>query len=111
MGMKKDERVPVRQGDVILVPCAASDVRGRKAKRVAGRLIVAAGEVTGHHHAICDAEVDLIIDDFEEQFVVVGAKGATIVHEEHGPIDLAPGAWRRMPQVELEEGDIRRVAD
>jgi hypothetical protein len=105
--MKK--RLPVRQGDVMLVPVAKVPAGCRPVGRVGGRVILAEGEVTGHHHAISDAEVDLVIDDLERRFLEVGKAGAMLAHEEHAGVAVAP--WEVLIQVEYTPSELRRVAD
>lgn len=55
------------------------------------RLVVAEGEATGHNHVIEDEDAELI--QIGDRMLVRLAKAATIKHQEHNPITLAPGIW------------------
>lgn len=105
------KRLPVRQGDVLLVPIEEMLQGGKPVARVGGRVILAEGEVTGHHHAISDADVALVIGEMERRFLEVGDGGATLTHDEHAGIALAPGRYEVLIQVEYAPGELRRVAD
>ena len=99
-----------QQGDVLLL--AASLPVG--ARKNAGR-VLAHGEVTGHAHAIHDADVDLFAPGeasiLAERYLRIGAGGATVVHEDHAPIALPEGLYEVRHQREYEPDEIRRVAD
>jgi hypothetical protein len=105
------KRLPVRQGDVLLVPIEEVPQGCKPVARVGGRVILAEGEVTGHHHAISDADVALVIGEMERRFLEVGDGGATLVHDEHAGIAVAPGHYEVLIQVEYAPGELRRVAD
>ena len=124
------KRKPLRQGDVLLVPVKDVPAGCKPVERVGARAILAEGEATGHHHAISDAEVDLVIDDLERRFLTIGSQGATLMHEEHceactkAGVDIhtpsglphtgstvAPGKYEVLIQVEYAPGELRRVAD
>lgn len=109
-----------RQGDVCIVPVAelAKDIDLTSMKPVArdhGRVVLAYGEVTGHAHAIHDADVDLFAPGeasiLAERYLRIGAGGATVVHEDHAPIALPEGLYEVRHQREYEPDEIRRVAD
>lgn len=108
----------VRQGDVYLRPTRSRPSEHAKPVADAGRVILAYGEVTGHAHEVIG---DLVSDDalpasalFEEpdgtRFLVVN-RPCTLRHKEHGPIALAPGAYRVVRQREYSPEAIRNVAD
>lgn len=100
-----------RQGDVLLVPVDSVPQDAKKKRRVGGRVILAAGEVTGHHHAIRDSGVALL-ELGERRFVSVGEEGAELKHEEHSTIPVAPGAYEVIIQREYDDAEEwRRVAD
>jgi len=105
------KRLPVRQGDVLLVPIKEVPEGCKPVRRVGGRVILAEGEVTGHHHAISDTDVALVIGEMERRFLEVGNAGATLVHDEHAGIAVAPGRYEVLVQVEYAPGELRRVAD
>jgi hypothetical protein len=105
------KRLPVRQGDVLLVPVEEVPEGCEPVGRVGGRVILAEGEVTGHHHAISEADVDLVIGEMERRFLEVGPQGATLTHDEHAGIAVAPGRYEVLVQVEYTPAEFRRVAD
>jgi predicted RNA-binding protein with TRAM domain len=80
------KRLPVRQGDVLLVPIEEVPQGCKPVARVGGRVILAEGEVTGH-------DVALVIGEMERRFLEVGDGGATLVHDEHAGIAVAPGHY------------------
>jgi hypothetical protein len=105
------KRLPVRQGDVLLVPIEEVPQGCKPVARVGGRVILAEGEVTGHHHAISDVDVDLVIGEMERRFLEVGGAGATLTHDEHAGITVAPGRYEVLIQVEYLPGEFRPVDD
>ena len=92
------ERPIFRQGDVLLDGVARMP-RGTAVRRVAaesGRLVLARGEMTGHLHAVPAGAGELL---------EVTTSGRTVrylririptqlTHQEHAPIDVAPGLYR-----------------
>jgi len=104
----------VRQGDVLVERINAIPPKLKKQKPENGRVILAHGEVTGHHHSIdADAadwwkEADAKPD--ADQFVHV-KKPTRVVHQEHTAIDLAPGSYRITRQREYSPAGLRKVQD
>lgn len=105
-----------RQGDVLFIrrnKLPAGDAK----KREDGA--VAYGEVTGHSHRLADIETAEVLEIGGGVFVRVaddgvsieGDPGATFVHEEHGPISLAPGNYEIRIQREYSPEAIRNVVD
>lgn len=84
----------LRQGDVLLVPVTAISATTTEIPRDNGRVILAYGEVTGHAHAIVDAGATLLTTADNERFLRIIGSGATVVHEEHTGIAIAPGTYR-----------------
>ncbi|GAC1365526.1 MAG: hypothetical protein NVSMB32_09130 [Actinomycetota bacterium] len=107
----KKSRLPIRQGDVLLVPVDEIPSATKPVARVGGRVILAEGEVTGHHHAISDADVALVLGEMERRWLEVGTEGATLVHEEHAALKVAPGRYEVLLQVEYTPSALVRVAD
>lgn len=60
-----------------------------------GKTILALGEATGHHHRFEQENVSLYHanDNSGRRFVVVCDRPATLFHEEHAPIEVAPGTY------------------
>ncbi|HKA50489.1 MAG TPA: hypothetical protein VKK19_12950 [Candidatus Dormibacteraeota bacterium] len=98
----------VRQGDVLLVPIAAIP-EGRSATPVDGRLIVAHGEATGHHHSVASRDAALV-EAAEGVFLSIMA-ATPLEHPEHAAIWLEPGAYRVVTQREYAPQEIVRVRD
>ncbi len=100
-----------------------------------GRVILAWGESTGHHHAVTYAQEALALpplEYFEEldgRRVLLVAAPCLLPHQEHAPIALNPaapqmfrqgdvyglplgiGAWEIRRQSEFDAGLVRSVAD
>src|SRR5262245_29451672 len=62
----------IRQGDVLLIPVdpelvdGAAPANRRVQERVAGRVVLAEGEATGHAHAILDGHARVEVQNFGE---------------------------------------------
>jgi len=99
-----------RQGDVLLVAVEeAPEGERRKAER--GRLVLAYGEVTGHHHSVAAQDAELIDAGAEGVFLRI-MTATPLEHQEHGAITLAPGDYRVTRQREYAPGALpRQVAD
>jgi len=116
-----------RQGDVLLIP--VRDIpSGFKSRRDA-KVILAYGEVSGHHHRFegkhgvtafykegddnsMSGGTTLRGSRTDVEFISVPKGGADLVHEEHDTIPVSEGDYRIVRQREFSvlEG-IRRVAD
>lgn len=91
--MKSKMKIPTaktqaQQGDVILRRVNSIPEGERKVTQK--RLVLAHGE-SGHSHVIEDDEAELI--QIGERMLLKLTKAATVTHEEHKPIRLAPGIW------------------
>lgn len=58
-----------------------------------GKTILALGEKTGHHHRFEDDHVKMFANDNGRRFIVIEGKPAKLFHEEHSPIEFAPGTY------------------
>lgn len=114
--MKKAKQLKLmfRQGDVALVRVdeIPSDA---KACKVKGDVILAYGEVTGHAHRFAEGSVKPFAkggawDPAAERYIQA-LEGATLRHEEHSAIQLPPGNYRVIQQVEYSPSGILAVAD
>mgnify|MGYP001584754140 FL=1 len=94
-----------RQGDVLLTK---REIHIPSDAKTMGR-IVAVGEKTGHHHEL-EGNAELIEVGMKEQVIMVKDK-ARLVHPEHGPIDLEPGTYVVVRQVEHEGEKPKPVPD
>lgn len=104
--MKRDTQI--RQGDVYLKSCAEPP-RGKKVRAKSGRLILALGEVTGHHHSVSAKTSDLY--ELDGRMWLVVNEPTTLNHQEHAPIEIQPGTYWVVRQREYSPAEIRRVAD
>ena len=110
----------IRQGDVLLIRLAQTPEEfltefGKRVDPVArdhGRLVLAEGEATGHAHVIESADAQLMREDDElidpdeaaQLYLLVhGAAAVPLVHEEHAPLDVPPGAYRVVRQREYRD--------
>lgn len=112
------ERKPIfRQGDVLLVPVTQIPQEARK-QRSRRRLVLAEGEMTGHHHVL---EVDQAtkleelllpgdVAELEQRFVRV-LDEAVLTHQEHATLTIPPGDYEVRRQREYAPEEIRTVAD
>ena len=98
-----------RQGDVLIEHVATIPKGVKKQEPIAGRIILAHGEVTGHHHSI-DADKADWWKSGDDQFVTVKEQ-SEVVHQEHATVTLPPGKYRVLRQVEYSPEAIRNVAD
>lgn len=104
----------IRQGDVLLVPCASIPKNAQPVPRDNGRVVLAYGEVTGHAHAMADTLDDPaceLLTTGDERFLRVD-RVSQLLHEEHTAHEVAPGAWKVVRQREWTDADEpRQVAD
>lgn len=110
-----------RQGDVPLIPYTGSLDGLVPVEPQDGKLVLALGEATGHHHRIegcgfsfddMSCDVRMLRDPMTDAHVIrVGAGGATLLHEEHDPIELPEGDYIQLVQVEDDGEMISQVVD
>ena len=111
-----------RQGDVLIERIASIPTNASKQKP-SGKIILAHGEVTGHHHCLEVSDpadwwkVGEIAPTLEkpsalagELFVTLPA-GGVVTHDEHSKIELPSGNYRITRQREYSPEAIRNVAD
>ncbi len=126
--MSKEYKKLIQQGDVLMYRTGEPGRKPEDAKAVGrdgrGRLVLAEGEATGHHHAIADPGVDAWTtgekmnspqgtdEDYESLFFS-NEKEVTVTHEEHKPVTLPPGTWERRIVREYDHfaEEARRVID
>jgi hypothetical protein len=99
-----------RQGDILITK--ADDFEVGEAKEVKPKnkkLILAEGELTGHHH---------YVNETHARMYTVGAmlyllleKTKLLRHQEHKQITLPPGKYKITRQREYTPEEIRNVAD
>lgn len=100
-----------RQGDVLLNKITkVIDLSGATPiKPENGRLILARGEATGHHHSVDCAVAQLF--SINGKVVLVAGEDTTLDHQEHDQVDVAKGMYWVVAQQEYTPQAIRRVAD
>jgi hypothetical protein len=97
-------QLQVRHGDLLIVP-VESVPSGCVVKE---DNILAAGEVTGHHHRLSGG---VVLEKGPDMFFEV-EREARLTHEEHGPITFTPGKYKVIRQVEyVPDRAPLRVAD
>ncbi|HEY1064894.1 MAG TPA: hypothetical protein VGE52_02245 [Pirellulales bacterium] len=96
-----------RHGDLLVAsaPEVPHDVRRLH------HLMLAEGELTGHSHRIAEREAGVLYQRGGEFYLDVTADRATLVHQEHGPIELPRGVYRVWRQREYSPREIRFVRD
>lgn len=82
-----------RQGDLLIASVDSIPEDAEPVQRERGRCVLAKGETTGHEHAVPEPDVEHFRVPGERQFLDVRGEGASLVHEEHGTIDLDPGKY------------------
>ena len=112
--MKKTNKPQiVRQGDVLLLPVSEVPKSAVAVSAKHRRLILAYGEVTGHHHSIAESDnVSLLeIPSQSEMFLLVEEGDALLEHQEHAKITVPSGSYRVVIQREWDPTGERRVQD
>ena len=103
-----------RQGDILLIPITDIPRNAKAVRRENGKLILAHGEVTGHHHAFGTdvTNVELVTKEGAQQlYLMVHGLPAPLTHQEHATIDVAPGVYEVRRQREYSPEAIRNVQD
>ncbi|MAT72640.1 MAG: hypothetical protein CMJ58_24435 [Planctomycetaceae bacterium] len=96
-----------RHGDVFIekagsVPPSAAELP---------HCILAKGELTGHAHRVEPRGAATLYRSGDSLYLRVTADRATLMHEEHAPINLDKGVYRAWIQREYSPQEIRRVVD
>ncbi len=100
-----------RQGDVLIESIDAMPETGRTVKPEQGRIMLAYGEATGHHHSIAARDVEYALQDDNGALFLKMCSGSVVTHPEHAKIDLPAGTYRVTRQREYSPEEIRNVAD
>jgi hypothetical protein len=79
--------------------------------RLLHHLVLAEGELTGHSHRVAQKDAAELYETRAGLFLRVVATRATLVHQEHGPIELSTGNYRVWRQREYSPKEIRVVRD
>ena len=99
-----------RQGDILIEEIAALPKGLTKQKPENGRIILARGEVTGHHHSLTADAADWWKNDSGDQYLTV-TEPSPVEHQEHGVIPLEQKHYRIIRQREYAPEAIRNVMD
>jgi hypothetical protein len=89
-----------RQGDLLITEVEEIPRHATPVPRERGRCVLAKGETTGHEHAVAEPDVEHLRVPGERQFLDVKGEGASLVHDEHGTIDLPAGKYEITTQRE-----------
>jgi hypothetical protein len=101
----------IRQGDVFLVSCKDIPKGLKPVAKDNLRVVLAYGEVTGHHHSFGDdCDVALLEGESGERFLQV-ENTASLEHQEHDAIEIPAGNYRVIIQREYSPEAIKRVVD
>ncbi|MBX9697888.1 MAG: hypothetical protein K2X74_00570 [Acetobacteraceae bacterium] len=102
-------RTILRQGDVLLLPVAAPSPALRPVPPERGRIVLAHGEATGHHHSFAMSDrVALFAEDGAGRglfLTITGAAPAALEHQEHSTLLVVPGTWEVRRQREWSDAD------
>lgn len=97
MATKKNPASPTstlfQQGDILLQQIPALPQGAQAKQRSPGRIVLAEGEVTGHAHAIEEAEGVQLYTMDQLLYLVVDHE-VTVTHEEHGAVMLPAGTYQ-----------------
>lgn len=96
-----------RQGDLLIQQIDEIPPNVRRCKR----LVLAQGDATGHKHQIKDAKSARLYTSDRTLFVDVIGDEATIVHPEHGPIQLGRGKYKVWRQHEFTVFGLTTIGD
>lgn len=101
----------IRQGDVLVVPCKSIPAAAKAVEAEAGRLILARGEATGHHHSLAlSRRVTMFRDESGGAFLDV-KEPVSLEHQEHTTLPIAPGKYEVRIQRTMQSSVAQRVAD
>lgn len=101
-----------RQGDIYFVKLDGEAPSEGAAPVKSG--VIAKGETTGHAHRLAPSSMTqgaLLYLVGRSMFLRTAEAGATIVHDEHGPIALPAGSYAVVPQREFDGLGWRQVLD
>ena len=101
-----------RQGDVFIETHRRESIpSGAKPVEIKTRLILAEGEITGHHHAITVDPTVCQAYELDGKIYLHIESPVELTHEEHGSICLPKGDFLTYIQHEYDPLAIRKVAD
>lgn len=101
--MNTQIRMIARQGDIGFIKVDSIPSTATAKKQEHGRLIMAYGEVTGHHHSVIDNGGCALLTDpnnADNSYLLVDVDVAHVEHQEHATINLPRGKYHVVRQVE-----------
>lgn len=104
----------IRQGDVLVRRIETLPKNIKPAEAENGRLVLAHGEATGHHHSFALSDrVALFREDGSGGGLFLSITGAPVPleHQEHTALVLPPGNYECRRQREYHPETIRNVQD
>lgn len=102
-----------RQGDILVLGVEELPEDLKAVPRDNGRVVLAYGEQTGHHHSIAESGAELLEGiGLEHRFLqVLEEGGVSLTHQEHSAILLPEGNYQVIRQREYQPEAIKYVAD
>ena len=101
-----------RQGDLYLQKVTEKNIEDfQKVNTENGKLILAYGEVTGHHHSIAACPGVELFKNAEGEMILKIDSKVTIEHHTHSGIILDPGMYEAYIQEEYDPEGDRKVQD
>ncbi len=99
-----------RQGDLLIVAIDALPTGVEQVQPENGRLVLARGEATGHHHSI-GAETARLFRNGRGELFLECAENSELIHQEHSTILLPARAYRVVRQREYDGKSKIEVTD
>jgi hypothetical protein len=100
-----------RQGDVLIKEVDIIPQKVNQLKDDNGRVVLAYGEATGHHHSLAVEDATLFENDVDGSRFLKLCRDSVLTHQEHDPINLPAGNYEVVIQREYSPEEIRRVVD
>jgi len=98
-----------RQGDILITAVDSIPDGAKLLRRTKAGVVLAHGSATGHTHAIAAQSAQLRELDGRRYLSV--PRGASLTHDEHDTIRLAPGLYEVTRQREWADEMVRGVED
>jgi len=96
-----------RHGDLLIASIDEIPADARPVQH----LVLAEGELTGHSHRIGEKDAARLFHSSSGMYLRITEELATLIHQEHGPIQLPRGLYRVWRQREYAPQEIRSVRD